>query len=1039
MTTPQPFLQTIARQYAARYQDLSRFCFIFPGRRSGTFFIKYLNEAIGSRSMIAPQTLTITDFNYSMADRIPDNRFDLLFLLYRCYLRVMNMHPGAEDAIPFEQFRSWGETVISDFNDVDSHLVDPDEIFKNLKDFNEISTDFLTEEQREVMEQYFGVEMARNEQGRFWKSYDYTSPRKDGDCRKTDTKGHFLYLWQAMAPLYHSFNKALAEEGLAYDGAAARLALRNLKEGGAECLEPQKIVFVGFNVLTTVEWQIFATLQKMTTEIDGRTEAMADFVWDMTGDIMDDEYAAAVKFVRRGISRFPKPEWLDLSESDAGGIPERLKVVSAPSNSIQAKIVGEEVKKLHAELTQDVFDDARVAVVLPDEGLLLPLIHSLPTTMVEERETGERRLLKMGVNLTMGLPLRHTPVVSFVNLLRRLQTRLRNDRRHPVYYHEDVEALLAHPFTHVLVTSETVMKIAGYIQRHHLKYIPQEIFHRYGSRVEAIFTRIDPKGSVDTVIGYIDSLLDTVDRLHEPAPRAEETQGATFDTLTHTHIEAYRRALTRLRSACHKREIEPGMNTLFLLADRLVAGEKVMFEGEPLTGLQIMGMLETRSLDFDHIVIPSMNERIFPRRLHTRTFIPSSLRVAYGLPSTLTQESVMAYYFYRLICRAKSVTMVYDARNADNHIGDPSRFILQLQHLYARGRMKMVSTRFSLPQSQPPTIEVAKDETVMERLNLYRRRGDDAKYLSASSLQKYFACPLSFYFQYLNGVNLQEKPSEFMTSIDIGNVVHDTMMRLYLDDDEYEIILPSPQPVPKSVSEERINQLVVRAINEKFLHRKPYDAPLSGEPEIQRQMIVSLIKKIVELDATHTGLELLGVEIDKYLTVKVNSDLDVNFEIKIDRLDKFIEKGEEIYRVVDYKTGSVSADATDMDTLFDITMESKYLFQLMMYSTLARELPELRHIRRYRLTLYDVNGGKTVTPKFAYDPKAGYTHRHKVLFDTDNYFLEDLTTECGPLSADFRAELLTRLAELFDAAVPFRQTDDVSHCTFCQFRSICRR
>ncbi len=1025
------FLETISSAYGSRYSDLSQFCFVFPGRRSGSFFCKYLGSSAAAKPMLAPQTVTITDVMDSLSGRIANNRIDLLFLLFNCYAEILGGE--AREKLNFDDFRPWGETVLSDFNDVDTHLADPDELFKNLADLNEISTDFLTEEQREVMEQYFGIEASAEKAGQFWRNFNSAKGGENG------VKGKFLYLWQTLAPLYRKFNERLAAEGLSYPGSAARLALRNVEERGRDALSPLKMVFVGFNVLSAVEWKLFSLLKKMTTVIDGREEPYADFVWDLTGIVMRDDFNSASRFVRRGIKHFPKPEWLSLDDCETSGIPEEVTVISTPSNAIQAKVAGAEIGKLHKKLSDSQFDDARVAVVLPDENQLMPMVYSLPEEI-------------RSVNLTMGLPLRHTPVVSFVSLLRHLQSRAQTSAIGEQFFHQDVDALLAHPFTHLLLGQEKLMRIKGHVQKDRRRFVYASLLN--SNEVSAkIFRRLDHNSTCDEVIDYIDSLLADVAAASVTSAAGDGTahgKSLSLDNLTAVHIDCYRRALERLRYACRQRGVNPQMKSVFALADRLIAGEKVLFEGEPLRGLQIMGLLETRSIDFDHIIIPSMNERIFPRRMRSRTFIPASLRTAFGLPTPQSQESIFAYYFYRLISRARSVTLLYDARTVGSSAGDPSRFILQLKHLYAKEGINIVQSHFNLAQpARPQEIVIEKDERIMGILREFTEPINDFGYpidrtkksrtFSASSLQKYFGCPLQFYFTYLPGVKIEEPPTEFLSAIDFGNVVHDAMMCLYLDKEDRNRWLGCGKELSAEFFEKLLNgesaaisDQVRRSINEKYLNRKDHlDAPLTGEPAIQHSIITPIVRDIVEMDSKLDHLRILDCEEKNYLSFKVDDELTVNFNFIIDRIDCVTEEGQNVYRIVDYKTGSVNLEAAAVDEIFNCDDKTKYFFQLMLYCLLAHKSKKMEHIKEFKPLIYNVLGRQMNSPKFG-------AARGKKEVTVDHFKYENEAGNCD-LLGDFEAVLKLRLKELFDPSKPLTQTTDPAQCKYCKFRAICRR
>ena len=593
-----PFLKSIARGYASRYPDLSEFCFLFPNKRSGTFFLKYLKEECGNHLVLSPEVKTITELVADLSGRVVASRLDLIFLLYQCYrelrgLSATDLEDG-EDLSDFDSFRGWGETVISDFNEIDQYLADADAIFKNVKDYREITSNFLTDEQKEVMAEYFGRADSGDTSG-FWKNFD------TDEENLSDVKKKFLYLWRSMSPLYDSLNSKLAARGMASSGGAYRIAVENLRLSGRDGLPFKKMVAVGFNALSASEAALFSEMRDFEGYLG--YDAFCDFFWDATGPVLSGGINSASRFVKANIKAFPSPQWAlpALGQSDVASLPD-LKVVASPSNSAQVKIAGLILGEMRKKLSAKEISEARVAVVLPDENLLLPMLYSLPEGMGN-------------VNLTMGYPLKLTSVVPFVKQLRLLYRNRRLAGGSAAFYHKDLRLFLSHPFSHAVFGTAAVNNLIGYIDRHHKAVVSlDEIIVFSQAAAELLdFSILD--NNPDKAIWLLDSILS---RVVEALP-ANGT-GMMKSRLEIDHIEVYRDALRRLRDLLDEYKIHASPNTVFHLADKLLSGSSVGFEGEPLTGLQIMGTLETRSLDFDHLIILSMHatsgkdKKFYPRQ-----------------------------------------------------------------------------------------------------------------------------------------------------------------------------------------------------------------------------------------------------------------------------------------------------------------------------------------------------------------------------------------------------------------------------------------
>lgn len=1064
-----PFLQSIAEGYAARYADLSEFMFVFPGRRSASFFLRHLQRTCKDRPRIAPATTTIVDLAFDISGYLPDSRIDLIFLLYNSYKEVWTRAGRKpEDLKSIDNFRSIADVLLADFNDIDTHLADAEQLFKNVTDHNEIRADYLTEEQRRVIEEYFGRSSAENIPvggDRLWRT-DYRNRFSDRENASdyVGARTKFSSFWDSLFDIYTLFGEKLRHDGLAYQGMAFREAVRKLNSDAR--IDARKVVFVGFNVLTACEVAIFKNLKSRDAVIDGRREPFADFVWDRPKVAETDPFSSADRYVSRGIRLFPKPEWLDLSRStpapDSDGLPAEIEVIAAPSNAMQAKICGAELGKIVNKIkesnknTDKKFIPEKIAIVLPDEVLLLPLIHSLPDGLGD-------------INLTMGCSLAYTPAVSFVNLLRQLQMHARTDSNGlPQFMHKDIDALLSHPFSMLLfgvwAQQQFKKKLAGtrrmFLYRENVELdekSPKEYVRNANAMLRRVLTPLGKEAGTDAVVDYVSFLLETV-REHNfsnirqlnlavegKGGTVTETPDAFSDALMKANIEAYLQMLRRLQTACKQRGVDLQTGTVFILADRLIAGETVPFEGEPLRGIQIMGTLETRSLDFEHLIIPSMNEQIFPRKMHRRSFIPYTIRMAFNLPTTASEESIFAYYFYRMISRARSLTMIYDARS-----GDPSRYIVQLERLYRKKSLTSFAG-YTLTQPKPVVISVDKSPTVMKALG--RFQAPQGKHLSSSSLQKYLKCPLWFYYEKVRDIIIADEPQEFITNAQMGSIVHSAMQHLYLDAD------PTLGPALDKESlgrrkitrgfldrllkdDDRIISVKLKqAINEEFTKEKP-DTPLSGEAKLQHGMLLPYIKKIVENDLKLAPFDVLGCELKIDLSIPVNGK-PVNFVGFIDRLDEITdENGERQVRIVDYKTGNPSKKLSGdyVNNVFD--PKASYAFQLMLYSFLLRNYPALRAVDSFTTVIYDVYGGKMLYPKMIVKDTQDKNKGNKTDIKSDTeavLTVSDGSTQEVVFHEEFRRQLEAKIAEIFNPDLPFAQTDEPENCEYCPFRSLCRR
>lgn len=1005
----QPFLASVAKAYSTYYRDLSEMCFIFPNKRSSAFFLKYLRDNADNKVIVSPETMTISDFMEKMSERIVDSDLDRLLRLFNVYKELLSNDQeylkrfGEPD---FDSFRTWGETVLADFDEVDTYCVDYKEIFKNVKDFREISTDFLTDEQKEVLEEYFGVVMGDKGPGSsFWNNFN-------SDKDMSEIKKKFIYLWEILAPLYERLNESLEKDGLVSAGGVYRLAKERIEKMESADMPWKKIVFVGFNALSISEARIFKSLKKMKSQINGE-ESYADFIWDATGPVLTDKSNSSSEFIASDKKNFPSPSWTEkyLKESDTEDLPEELLVISSPSKTSQAKIAGDIIAKLRNEKHgSENMNNARIAVVLPDESLLLPLLYSLPESI-------------RSVNLTMGYPLRLTSTVSFINHLRKLHTHRRNINGESFYYSPDLTLFLGHPFTHIAIGSGNAAKLNSFITRTHRSMVSLTEIKEISEETFRLLEPIDKYLPPEQVIDRIDRVLKSVD---DRMGFADEL--IVKSKLDKTQIAFYRDALRVLRQSVVRHKVTMGFSSVFKLVDKLISPLKVPLKGEPLQGLQIMGLLETRALDFEHLVIPSLNEGKLPMKMRKRSFIPNSLRADFGMPRSNYQESIFSYYFYRLISRAKSVTMIYDARTgAGAGSNEPSRYLQQLSYLYAGEKLKKENRRFLLGKRQVTETAIVKTESVMNKLNKFLD-SDSGKYLSHSSLRTYRDCQVRFYYEKVVGLSDEVTPGYYLDPITQGTIVHNMMLNLYLPEDMRERELEIPLLITKEKitdilsDDQLLRKMIVREINREHFNYKgdKIDTPLPNSLELVAPYILKKVEDVLNYDRSIAPFRIIGCEVKEFSRWPISDGREVNFTFVIDRMDIVEESGKEIRRIVDYKTGKVKVSNKEEMLFYTADIEAgnlEHALQLMEYATL------LNHGRGentdYRLCIY----GTDEMDKGAQNPVSG---NRQILGIND-------------VKEEFEKEFTGLLTEVFDKNIPFVQASDPAKCRYCPLKDLCGR
>ena len=1014
------FLGAVAEAYARQDVDLSEYCFVLPNRRSCTFFLKRLSERLGGRTMLAPEVMAMGEFMARISGLEVAPRVTQLMELYMAYRELRKVSDSIDEEktlVDFDEFLPWGEVVLSDFSEVDICDVDAQKIFANVVNYRALSTNPLTPEQMDILEQFLGYRPAGDESDRFW-----TNVRKGNGSVATS---RFSDLWELLPGLYTELRKRLENPGGAPEaslpmglaGTVYRKAMELVLDRGLDALPWKHVVTVGLDWMSMSEIKLFRELRKIG---DNRKNPVVDFWWDLTGPVLTSGDSEAGRIIRRQMQAFPMSRWAKehVEKAARSEMPE-ITEVAVPSNSMQSKVIGEWIDPHGRNMAEDVAD-ARVAVVLPDENMLLPLLYSLPDP-------------KMDVNVTMGWSMRYTDIATFLFHLQRTLRHRVKDEDGILYLAADLRLLLAQPIMQLLYGPEVIIRVNTDMLRCHRRVMSWTELNGYSAELGSLLRPLGPSAGLKESVAWLEELLRGVD--HE----LSKSDGDNKTKVERMLIQVYLTSLFQIAAAGEINGIEMRPGTLFHILQKMVSGEKSSFKGEPLEGLQVMGLLETRALDFDRVIILSMNDKVMPRHARKRSFIPDTLRYGYGLPSTNHQEKLYDYWFYRLLSRADKVYLVYDSRQGEGmRSGGKSRYLMQLEKIYCRETLKRITMKFSnsarVDSAPVPPVE----KTPEIRALLHEFRADhtgDKRYLSASALNTYIKCPLQFYYRYVKNIGDKTESDGGIDAITQGDIFHDVMMNLYFAPKDQRKLWDNASYIPNPQTHDRdyyihilndkdtLRRKMIQAVNRKYHGVKDgpeLDAPLSESVQMVADRLQKQVEAVIRHDAdmaAKSPLTVNGVEVAFLDELKVRDDLTVNIKGSLDRVDSL--KGGP-YRIVDYKTGKVYLKMGDsLDSVFGGGKgdEAKHVFQLLFY---ARQLEKMTGKRGVDMCIFDTNGMEHGDGVRQIETGRG----RKGLNSDDEVFQE------------FDGRLSELICHIFDEPAFTGAADDVE-CRYCPMRRLC--
>lgn len=941
------FLKDVAGHLYVQYgNELMQLHVVFPNRRAGLFFQKYLSELI-DRPLFSPKILTISDLIDGFSTLKVVDHHALVVELYKVFILVTQSDETLDD------FYYWGEMLLADFDDIDKYLVDAGQLFSNIQSLKEIDSgfDFLTEEQIKYL-------------STFWSNI-ITS-------RQSSDKDQFLNIWKKLLQIYNRFNLQLENKGWAYEGMMYRKMAENLKTA-SDAEAQKKYVLVGFNALNTCEKKLFSFL-------DGKRNTL--FFWDSDSYYSDANNHEAAHFINENLLKFPMPGNFEVNNNNFSNL-EEIEIVAVPGFSGQATFAAKWLNEI--ELVENPRFD-QTAIVLCDETLLLPMLNAIPESVSE-------------LNITMGFPIKSSPAYALLKGLIDIDRNSRAGKNGElVFYYRNVLGLLCNP----LLKEKLGTSIDSFIDQIRIEnriYLTSTDFE-HNELLQFIFTLPNEASACKN---YLHQILKTF-----------FASGSENDNLIKESIYQLYLVINRLHDSLFAEDSKLGVlfskKLYYQLLLRQLDRITIPFEGEPLSGVQLMGFLETRCLDFDHLILLSFNDNNLPGNPHRHSFIPYSLRKGFGLPVIEQRNAMYSYYFYRLIQRAKKVTLVYDSRSDGMSGGEVSRFATQLK--YEAKHINLIEKQgvFNFEPARNPSIDIPKTDEVLAKIEKYV----SSKTISPSALNRYLDCKLSFYFRYIEGISGTDDVREDIDHLIFGRIAHVALQALYtpfigreIMADDFDMMLADKANLTKCLT---------LALETEYFKKGKFE--LNGKNLLVYDIIKKYVVRILKYDQSIAPVKILSLEkqYDRKIILNVNGkNSEITYGGVVDRLDQVGEK----IRVVDYKTGTSESTVSSIDKLFAAEKaRNKAAFQTLLYASCVHS--QLNTILSIVPAVYGARG----IFKSDFDPT--FQLSGQLMIYQSN-------------ATEFETHLKNLLDELVNPEVSFSQTSDSKFCKYCNYNGICNR
>lgn len=956
------FLKLVAADlYKHTEGNLAHTAVVFPNKRAGLFFNEYLAQESDS-PIWSPAYVSISELFRSLSPWEMGDPVKLVCELYKIFRRETQSTETLDD------FYFWGEMLISDFDDADKNRVDTDKLFSNLQDLRNIMDDytFIDDEQEEAIRQFF---------------------QNFSIERRTALKERFISLWNVLGNIYKGFRESLASQNIAYEGMMYRHVIEHLD---VDKLPYEKYIFVGFNVLNKVEHTLFTQL---------KDAGKAVFYWDYDEFYMKENRQAvtheAGEFIRRNLRDFPSPLSGELFKNLSK--PKEVHYIASSTENAQARYLPQWIRN---NLTTP---EKETAVVLCNEALLQPVLHSLPAEVKH-------------VNITMGFPLSQTPVYSFLIALLELHTHGFNFKSGR-YTFQSVVTLLKHPYTRQL-TGQAELLEKELTRNNRFYPLPGELGK--DEFLTRLFTPLS--GNLNLCIRLSETLQQVASIYQANTSGTEDTDA--FNQLYRESLFKAYTTINRFRTLIEEDELTVQSETFRRLLVKVLSTTNIPFHGEPAIGMQVMGVLETRNLDFRHLVLLSVNEGQLPKSGGDSSFIPYNLRKAFGMTTIEHKIAVYAYYFYRLLQRAERITLIYNTSSDGLNRGEWSRFMLQFLIEWPHPITRQFLEAGQSPQGTSP-ITVEKTPDVMRRMqSLFDVRANPKAKFSPSALNYYLDCPLKFYYRYVAGLSAPDEVSAEIDSATFGSIFHYAAEHIYKDLTTHGKVINKEALETLLRNEVKLQDYVDTAFKKLFFNVPQNEKPeYNGVQLINSAVIARYLKQLLQNDLRYAPFTFIASEMEVDEPIDIQTPKGV-IKSRIGGIIDRMDSKDGTLRIVDYKTGGDADTPPHVESLFiPDKKRSNYVFQTFLYAAImCRKQPTMK-----------------IAPALLYIHRAATETYSPVIQMGEPRKPKEAVEDFSKYEKEYRERLQGLLEEIFNPEKSFTQTEIIEKCTYCDFKALCKR
>ena len=956
------FLKLVAADlYKHTEGNLAHTAVVFPNKRAGLFFNEYLAQESDS-PIWSPAYVSISELFRSLSPWEVGDPVKLVCELYKIFRRETQSTETLDD------FYFWGEMLISDFDDADKNRVDTDKLFSNLQDLRNIMDDytFIDDEQEEAIRQFF---------------------QNFSIERRTALKERFISLWNVLGNIYKGFRESLASQNIAYEGMMYRHVIEHLD---VDKLPYEKYIFVGFNVLNKVEHTLFTQL---------KDAGKAVFYWDYDEFYMKENRQAvtheAGEFIRRNLRDFPSPLSGELFKNLSK--PKEVHYIASSTENAQARYLPQWIRN---NLTTP---EKETAVVLCNEALLQPILHSLPAEVKH-------------VNITMGFPLSQTPVYSFLIALLELHTHGFNFKSGR-YTFQSVVTLLKHPYTRQL-TGQAELLEKELTRNNRFYPLPGELGK--DEFLTRLFTPLS--GNLNLCIRLSETLQQVASIYQANTSGTEDTDA--FNQLYRESLFKAYTTINRFRTLIEEDELTVQSETFRRLLVKILSTTNIPFHGEPAIGMQVMGVLETRNLDFRHLVLLSVNEGQLPKSGGDSSFIPYNLRKAFGMTTIEHKIAVYAYYFYRLLQRAERITLIYNTSSDGLNRGEWSRFMLQFLIEWPHPITRQFLEAGQSPQGTS-SITVEKTPDVMRQMqSLFDVRANPKAKFSPSALNYYLDCPLKFYYRYVAGLSAPDEVSAEIDSATFGSIFHYAAEHIYKDLTTHGKVINKEALETLLRNEVKLQDYVDTAFKKLFFNVPQNEKPeYNGIQLINSAVIARYLKQLLQNDLRYAPFTFIASEMEVDEPIDIQTPKGV-IKSRIGGIIDRMDSKDGTLRIVDYKTGGDADTPPHVESLFiPDKKRSNYVFQTFLYAAImCRKQPTMK-----------------IAPALLYIHRAATETYSPVIQMGESRKPKEAVEDFSKYEKEYRERLQGLLEEIFNPEKSFAQTEIIEKCTYCDFKALCKR